>query len=108
MSEMKVYLKGLTCVNCAGKIEAALSKLAETEEVSINLMRQEMTLELKKGASPEKMQETIQKTVHTFEPDVEVAFHKENPSAAAQNLCYSPEFIHLYWIFRYGPRNRLW
>lgn len=83
MSEMKVYLKGLTCANCAGKIEAALSKLAETEEVSINLMRQEMTLELKKDASPEKMQETIQKTVHTFEPDVEVAFHKENPSAAA-------------------------
>lgn len=83
MSEMKVYLKGLTCANCAGKIEAALSKLAETEEVSINLMRQEMTLELKKDASPEKMQETIQKTVHTFEPDVEVAFQKEKPSAGA-------------------------
>ena len=83
MSEMKVYLKGLTCANCAGKIEDVLSKLAETEEVSINLMRQEMTLELKKDVSLEKMQETIRKTVHTFEPDVEVAFHKENPSAGA-------------------------
>ena len=70
MSEMKVYLKGLTCANCAGKIEDVLSKLAETEEVSINLMRQEMTLELKKDVSLEKMQETIRKTVHTFEPDV--------------------------------------
>ncbi len=83
MSEMKVYLKGLTCANCAGKIEDVLSKLAETEEVSINLMRQEMTLELKNGVSLEKMQETIRKTVHTFEPDVEVAFRKENPSAGA-------------------------
>lgn len=83
MSEMKVYLKGLTCANCAGKIEDVLSKLAETEEVSINLMRQEMTLELKNGVSPEKMQETIKKTVHTFEPDVEVAFRKEKPSAGA-------------------------
>ncbi len=82
MSEMKVYLKGLTCANCAGKIEDVLSKLAETEEVSINLMRQEMTLKLKNGVSPEKMQETIKKTVHTFEPDVEVAFRQEKPLAA--------------------------
>lgn len=83
MSEMKVYLKGLTCANCAGKIEDVLSKLAETEEVSINLMRQEMTLKLKKDVSLEKMQETIKKTVHTFEPDVEVAFRQEKPPAAS-------------------------
>lgn len=83
MSEMKVYLKGLTCANCAGKIEDVLSKLAETEEVSINLMRQEMTLKLKKDVSLEKMQETIKKTVHTFEPDVEVAFRQEKPPAGA-------------------------
>lgn len=83
MSEMKVYLKGLTCANCAGKIEDVLSKLAETEEVSINLMRQEMTLKLKKDVSLEKMQETIKKTVHTFEPDVEVAFRQEKLPAGA-------------------------
>lgn len=83
MSEMKVYLKGLTCANCAGKIEDVLSKLAETEEVSINLMRQEMTLKLKKDVPLEKMQETIKKTVHTFEPDVEVAFRQEKLPAGA-------------------------
>lgn len=77
MSEMKVYLKGLTCANCAGKIENALSKKAEVAEVSINLVRQEMTLELQKDTSPEKMQELVEKTVHKFEPDVEVAFSKE-------------------------------
>lgn len=46
MSEMKVALKGLTCANCAGKIEDTLSKLSETQEVSINLLRQEMTVKL--------------------------------------------------------------
>lgn len=46
MAEMKVALKGLTCANCAGKIEDTLSKLSETQEVSINLLRQEMTVKL--------------------------------------------------------------
>ena len=76
MSEMKVYLKGLTCAHCAGKIEDSLSRMAETEEVSINLMKQEMTLDLKNGVSEEKMQEVIEKTVHKFEPDVEVLFQQ--------------------------------
>ncbi len=51
MSEMKVALKGLTCANCAGKIEDTLSKLSETQEVSINLLRQEMTVKLAPNAS---------------------------------------------------------
>ena len=38
--EMKVYLKGLTCANCAGKIEEAVSRMKETGEVSINLIRE--------------------------------------------------------------------
>ena len=40
MQEMKVTLKGLTCANCAGKIEKVLSEIEKTEEVSINLIRQ--------------------------------------------------------------------
>ena len=73
MSEMKVALKGLTCANCAGKIEDTLSKLSETQEVSINLLRQEMTVKLAPNASAEKMQETVERVVHKFEPEVEVA-----------------------------------
>ena len=64
MNEMRVTLKGLTCANCAGKIETVLAKMAETEEVSINLMKQEMTLEYKEGVSVEMMQDAIEKTVH--------------------------------------------
>ena len=76
--EMKVYLKGLTCANCAGKIEEAVSRMKETGEVSINLMRQEMTVGLREGAEPEKLQTEIGRVVHKFEPDVEVLFHREN------------------------------
>lgn len=93
MSEMKVYLRGLTCANCAGKIENALSKKADVAEVSINLVRQEMTLELQQGISSEKMQKLVEKTVHQFEPDVEVAFTKE-AQAHAHHHEHSHEHHH--------------
>ena len=88
MSEMKVTLKGLTCVNCAGKIENVLSKMAETEEVSINLMKQEMTLEYIEGVSAETMQEAIEKAVHTFEPDVEVLFGRDANTPMTESGCF--------------------
>ena len=99
MSEMKVYLRGLTCANCAGKIEDALSRRQEVEEVSINLMRQEMIVELKKEASSEKIRETIEKTVHKFEPEVEVAFPQGIPVHAYEeeaqgDCCHEHEHHH--------------
>ena len=87
MGGMKVTLKGLTCANCAGKIENVLAKMEETEEVSINLMKQEMLLEYKEGVSAEQMQETIEKTVHKFEPDVEVLFKEYAEVPAAESCC---------------------
>lgn len=74
MQEIKVTLKGLTCANCAGKIETALSKLAETEEVAINLMKQELHMAYREGTAEEAMRKTITETVHKFEPEVEVLF----------------------------------
>ena len=41
-------------------------------------MRQEMTVGLREGAEPEKLQTEIGRVVHKFEPDVEVLFHREN------------------------------
>ena len=87
MSEMKVTLKGLTCANCAGKIENVLAKMAETEEVSINLMKQEMTLEYKEGVPVEQLQEAVEQTVHTFEPDVEVLFQENGTAPTAESGC---------------------
>ena len=87
MSEMKVTLKGLTCANCAEKIENVLAKMAETEEVSINLMKQEMTLEYKEGVPVEQLQEAVEQTVHTFEPDGEVLFQENGTAPTAESGC---------------------
>ena len=89
MNEMRVTLKGLTCANCAGKIETVLAKMAETEEVSINLMKQEMTLEYKEGVSVEMMQDAIEKTVHKFEPDVEVLFGEKVAESCCSCGCHA-------------------
>ena len=77
MQEMKVILKGLTCANCAGKIEKVLSEIEKTEEVSINLMKQELTMKYQEGLSEEALQKTIADTVHHFEPHVDVLFEKK-------------------------------
>ena len=84
MEKVKATLRGLTCANCAGKIERSLAGLAETEEVSINLMKQELTLAYNENATAEGMRQTIEKTVHAFEPDVDVLFGEE----AAAGHCH--------------------
>ena len=88
MAEMKVMVKGLTCANCAGKIEDKLSQMVQTESVSINLLRQEMTLLLKEGAAEEEMQKAVLQAVHTFEPDVEVFFQTDLEQAAG-DCCHA-------------------
>ena len=59
---------------CGKRLRIRFLKLSETQEVSINLLRQEMTVKLAPNASAEEMQETVERVVHKFEPEVEVAF----------------------------------
>ena len=87
MKEMKVMLKGLTCANCAGKIEKVLSEIEKTEEVSINLMKQELTMKYQEGVSEEVLQKTIADTVHHFEPHVDVLFEKKAEVCDAGVCC---------------------
>lgn len=55
MQEMTILLKGLTCANCAGKIEHAINRMRETKEAEINLVKQEMQLSLREDVNPEQM-----------------------------------------------------
>ena len=87
MQEMKVTLRGLTCANCAGKIEKVLSEIEKTEEVSINLMKQELTMKYQEGLSEEALQKTIADTVHHFEPHVEVLFEKKEEVCGGGGCC---------------------
>ena len=87
MQEMKVMLKGLTCANCAGKIEKVLSEIEKTEEVSINLMKQELTMKYQEGVSEEALRKTIADTVHHFEPHVDVLFQEKEEACDGGGCC---------------------
>lgn len=76
MKEMTIYLQGLTCANCAGKIESAVNKMKETKEAQINLVKQEMHIALQENATEDVVFDKVKKTVHKYEPEVEVTTQK--------------------------------
>lgn len=73
MQEMTILLKGLTCANCAGKIEHAINRMRETKEAEINLVKQEMQLSLREDVNPEQMLEKVKQTVARYESGIEVS-----------------------------------
>ena len=105
MQEMKVMLKGLTCANCAGKIEKVLSEIEKTEEVSINLMKQELTMKYQEGVSEEALQKTIADTVHHFEPHVDVLFEKKEEVCGAGGCCCTSCGCHDYRDHEHGEEE---
>ena len=80
MKEMTISLKGLTCANCAGKIEKAVGEMPETKEAEINLLKQEMRLVPAAEADREKLLEKVTETVHKYEKDVEVSLAEQGQS----------------------------
>ncbi|KXL51837.1 cadmium, zinc and cobalt-transporting ATPase [Anaerotignum neopropionicum] len=74
---MKVYLRGLTCANCAGKIETAVNALKEARQAEINLVKQTMDVSLAEGAEEQIVLEKIEKIVHKYEPEVAVALENK-------------------------------
>lgn len=47
MLKKEYILEGLTCANCAGKIERDVKKISGVENVSLNLMNTTLALEKK-------------------------------------------------------------
>ena len=70
----KTYrLENLDCAACAAKMEAAISKLDGVESVSVNFIRQKLTLE----APDERFDDIMKKAVklcRRVEPDMEIIF----------------------------------
>ena len=70
----KTYrLENLDCAACAAKMEAAISKLDGVESVSVNCIRQKLTLE----APDERFDDIMKKAVklcRRVEPDMEIIF----------------------------------
>jgi len=72
MEELRISLRGLTCSNCAAKIEHDVNKMIEARDAEINLVKQEMVLSLKDGVEAEVVFSKIEAVVHKYEPDVTV------------------------------------
>lgn len=74
-----LYLRGLTCPNCAARIEHELQRLDWVSDARITLLKEELSIDLADSA-PEDLLAIVQKIVHTFEPDVQVT---ETPATNA-------------------------
>ena len=68
----RILLKGLTCANCANKIEAKVKKLDSIKYANINFATTTLLVELNKGYQLEEVFKEINKIVKSLEPDVEV------------------------------------
>jgi len=65
----EVILEGLNCPNCGARIEADVGQLPEVSLSSLNLMKQTLTLEIRKD---DDIFSKVEKIVHSYEPDVKV------------------------------------
>lgn len=77
---IKIKLKGLDCPNCAGKIEGDTSKLEGVLVASVNLMKQELTIDINESSSKKKVYKNIEAIVKKYEPDVEVSIIDKDSS----------------------------
>ena len=68
----RILLKGLTCANCANKIEAKVKNLDSIKYANINFATTTLLVELNKGYKIEEAFKEINKIVKSLEPDVEV------------------------------------
>lgn len=71
-SMKKVFqLDELDCANCAAKMERAISALPGVQSVSVNFMRQKLTLQAEEGEF-EQVLDAAQKAISRIEPDCRV------------------------------------
>lgn len=73
----KILLKGLTCANCANKIENKVKKLDSIKNATINFATTTLIVELNQGNEIDEVFKEISKIVKSLEPDVEVELKKE-------------------------------
>lgn len=68
MSKYIFHLKGLTCANCAGKIEEALKKMPDMENLNYDFLNDELIFESEKESKDLKFE--IQEVVDSIEDGV--------------------------------------
>lgn len=66
----KLILNGLTCANCAQKIESFANEHESVESASLDFINSVLTIEIKEGSDAEGALRDITKYVNDLEPDV--------------------------------------
>ena len=87
-NEIKLYLKGLDCANCANKIENKVNKLESVEEAVLNFSLSLLIVSLKENSDVNKVEEEIKTIVSKLEPDVIVSKYNNNIKEK-KNVCTS-------------------
>lgn len=86
-NEIKLYLKGLDCANCANKIENKVNNLEDVEEAVLNFSLSLLIVNLKKDSDISKVENEIKSIVNKLEPHVIVS--KYNNEKVKRNVCNS-------------------
>ena len=88
-NEIKLYLKGLDCANCANKIENKVNKLESVEEAVLNFSLSLLIVSLKENSDVNRVEEEIKTIVSKLEPDVIVSKYNNNNIKEKKNVCTS-------------------
>ena len=87
-NEIKLYLKGLDCANCANKIENKVNKLESVEEAVLNFSLSLLIVNLKENSDVNKVEGEIKTIVNNLEPHVIVSKY-DNNIKEKKNVCTS-------------------
>ena len=72
MKKQTYLLQGLSCANCAGKIENSVSKLENVNNVSLDFVSRKLKYELPNNSDEESILQKIRQIIRNIEPDVTV------------------------------------
>lgn len=84
---MKVFLEGLNCANCAGKIEKMVGKMPNVRAASLSLATGSLVIDEGDGFAQEETYDAIVKLVHSLEPHVVVSQSRKQAIAVEPCGC---------------------
>lgn len=84
---MKVFLEGLNCANCAGKIEKLVGKMPNVSAARVSLATGSLVIEEAEGFAQEETYDAIVKLVHSLEPHVVVSTNRNQTAAVESCEC---------------------
>lgn len=82
---MKLYLEGLNCASCAGKIEKLIGKMPDVTHVSLSLATGVLVIDEGEAFLPDETYDAVVKLVHSLEPHVVVSHTMKQASSV--ELC---------------------